>query len=141
MAAPKAHIFFFDKIEAVARGEGIATRPLVSKEVGSTGLTTGITTFPPGAAIRLHTHNCDEAVTIIQGEGVAEIDGKQTPLKTFDTTFVPTGVPHRFINKSSRPMSILWQYASANVTRTFADTGETVGHLTAADKGGMKEKR
>ncbi len=133
-----AHIFRFEAIPSVDRGEGISTKPLVSKAVGSTKLTNGVTTFPPGSALRLHSHNCDESVTLIVGEGVAEIDGRQTPLKPFDTTFVPAGVPHRFLNTSAKPMSILWNYTSVDVTRTFADTGETVGQLSATDKGGTR---
>ena len=134
----KSHIFKFDSIPAVDRGEGITTKPFVSKAVGSTKLTNGITTFPPGSALRLHAHNCDESVTLIAGEGVVEIDGQQTSLKPFDTTFAPAGVMHRFLNKSAQPMSILWNYTSVDVTRTFADTGETVGQLSATDKGGTR---
>ncbi len=134
----KAHIFRFEEIVSVDRGEGISTKPLVSKTVGSTKLTNGITTFPPGTGLRLHMHNCDESVTLIEGEGVVEIDGEQSPMKPFDTTFVPAGVPHRFFNKSDRPMRILWNYTSVDVTRTFADTGETVGQLEAGDKGGTR---
>ena len=134
----KAHIFRFDEIQSVDRGEGISTRPMVSKAAGATGLSNGVTTFPPGAAIRLHTHNCDESVTLIEGVGVAEIEGKQFPVKPFDTTYVPAGVAHRFINTGKKQMRILWNYTSVNVTRTFADTGETVGHMTGADKGGTR---
>ncbi|HTU02904.1 MAG TPA: cupin domain-containing protein [Candidatus Sulfotelmatobacter sp.] len=134
----QAHIFTFESIPTVDRGEGVTTKPMVSKAVGSTKLTNGVTTFPAGGALRLHTHNCDESVTLIAGEGIVEIEGTQTPLKPFDTTFVPAGVPHRFINKSSKPMSILWNYTSVDVTRTFADTGETVGQLSPTDKGGTR---
>ncbi len=134
----RMHIFRFDEIPPVDRGEGVFTTPLVSKAVGSTHLTNGITTFPPGAALRVHTHNCDESVTLVEGEGVAEIDGSQFPMRLFDTTFVPAGIAHRFINMSKKPMRILWNYTSVNVTRTYADTGETVGHMTSADKGGIR---
>jgi hypothetical protein len=35
-------------------------------------------------------------------------------------------------------MSILWNYTSVDVTRTFTDTGETVRQLSPTDKGGTR---
>lgn len=86
----------------------------------------GVTSFPPGTSIRLHSHNTIEQVTVIEGEGVAEIDGVEHPARPYDTTQVPPGTFHRFINTGSEVMRILWVYGSTHVTRTFADTGETV---------------
>src|SRR3712207_7897638 len=43
----------------------------------------GITSFPPGTSIALHTHNTIEQVTIIEGEGEAEMkDRKSTRLNS-----------------------------------------------------------
>jgi hypothetical protein len=57
---------------------------------------------------------------------------------TYDTTFVLAGVAHRFLNTGDRQMRILWNYTSVEATRTFVDTGETVTHMTAGDKGGTR---
>ena len=86
----------------------------------------GITSFPPGAGIRLHSHNTIEQVTLIEGEGIAEIDGIEHPVRPFDTTQIPPGIHHRFVNTGTGRMRILWVYGSTDVKRTFADTGETM---------------
>ena len=104
------------------------------KGLGSEHITSGYTRFDPGAKIALHWHNCDESVVIAEGSAVAEVDGKRFNMKRLDTTFVKAGVPHRFINESNEPMAILFTYTSVNVTRTFADTGVTVEHMSASDK-------
>lgn len=107
------------------RGGGARTTPLVTRACGSTSLLNGITAFDPGAAIALHRHDCEESVMVIEGEAVAEIDGERHALREGDTTFIPAGVPHRFVNESGRPMRIFWTYASVEATRTLVATGET----------------
>jgi quercetin dioxygenase-like cupin family protein len=130
----KFHILKFDQLEVVDRGTGVKTRLLVHKGLGSEHLTSGFTRFEPGAKIALHWHNCDESDVIAAGRAVAEVDGQRFEMGQFDTTFVKAGVPHRFVNESDQPMAIIFTYASSNVTRTFADTGVTVEHMSASDK-------
>jgi quercetin dioxygenase-like cupin family protein len=121
-----AELIKFAEAEPVARGDGIESIRLTPSPLEGQGFTMGITSFPPGTSIRLHSHNTIEQVTVIEGEGIAELNGEHVPARPYDTTQIAPGEWHRFINTGTEQMRILWVYGSTEVTRTFADTGETV---------------
>lgn len=118
----------------ISRGSGITSQPYAGAATGSTTISNGITSFPPGAAIPMHSHNTDEAILVLEGELTFESPNRQEVLRPFDGTFVPAGVPHRFKNESPTRGRILWTYASVDVTRTFTETGQTVQHLSPGDR-------
>jgi HTH-type transcriptional repressor of puuD len=108
-------------IEPFDRGTGVRTLPYVGKwNADQNKVTTGITEFPVGAGIPLHTHNVEESVLI---------------LEPGDATWAPAGVPHRFVNRGEGPMRIYWVYGGREVTRTICATGETFEHLSEQDRG------
>lgn len=121
-----ARMIHFDEQPVVKRGQGIESTRLTPEPLAGQGYVMGITTFPPGTSIRLHSHNTIEQVTVVEGEGVAVINGEEIPARPYDTTQIPPGELHRFVNTGAGRMRILWVYGSTHVTRTFADTGETV---------------
>jgi quercetin dioxygenase-like cupin family protein len=128
------------EVKVLQRGSGIQTVPLITHmSADNPTFTTGISTYPKGQGAPLHSHNCDEQVTLLEGQGEVEINGAVTPLKPYDSTYIPGGHEHAFRNTGDQPMKILWIYGSNRVTRTFAGTGQTVEHLSPADLMGTPE--
>lgn len=124
----------YASIPPFARGDGVETRLMVGRgRVDDPPFTSGTTVFPPGMNAPLHSHNCDEQVTVLGGRAMAEVAGTRTELGPMDTSFIPKDMPHRFLNIGDGPLTILWIYAAADVTRTFTDSGQTVPHLSSGD--------
>jgi mannose-6-phosphate isomerase-like protein (cupin superfamily) len=129
------------EIEPFDRGNGVVTLPYVGRwncEINR--ITTGQTVFAPGTGLPLHSHNVEESVLILDGDAIAEIDGERFDLVPGDATWVPAGVPHRFLNRGSTPMRIYWVYGGRDVTRTMTETGETFEHLSDSDRGGLSTR-
>jgi mannose-6-phosphate isomerase-like protein (cupin superfamily) len=126
---PEPRVLYFDQIMPVARGAGIVTRLLAGAHLGTEGFTSGVSTSPVSTAISFHTHNVEESVTLLEGDAACEFGGNSYRLKPWDTTYIPAGVSHRFVNVGEGPMSILWVYSGTHVTRTSTETGETTGHM------------
>jgi quercetin dioxygenase-like cupin family protein len=121
-----ANLIVFDEADPVERGDGITSVRLTPEPLEGQGFVMGVTSFPPGTSIPLHAHNTVEQVTVLEGEGIAVLEGAERPARPYDTTQIAPGEFHRFVNTGGGIMRILWVYGDTYVTRTFADTGETV---------------
>ena len=123
--APRAHVLRPDDLPSVDRGGGVRTVPLVTARLGAEQFLNGITEFDPGTSLPMHSHNCEESVVVIEGRAAFEDDHGVVDMEPFDTTWVPAGSVHRFLNRGPGRMRILWTYGSASATRTLAETGQT----------------
>ena len=131
-----ATILQFDQIPRFDRGSEIWSVPLATGEStrDANEFVTGISSYPVGQGARFHCHNCDEQVVVLSGAGKVEVDGIVKMLGRYDGAYIEAGLFHSYRKASdTEPMVILWIYGSKVVTRTFADTGETVDHLSASD--------
>jgi quercetin dioxygenase-like cupin family protein len=127
-------IISMETIKQLDRGGGVVSIPLITKHSDPTArITTGISIYPKGSGAPRHLHNCDEQVTLLEGDAEVDIEGQATRLRPYDTTYITAGREHAFRNLGNSPMKILWIYPTQMVTRTLMETGETVEHLSAKD--------
>ncbi len=108
------------------RGGGVRTWSLASRARGADAFLSGITEFDAGAGLPLHFHNCQEAVVVLEGVARCQVENETRDLTPNMTVLIEAGVTHRFENRGSGRLRILFTYGSANATRTIVSTGETV---------------
>jgi putative monooxygenase len=119
-----ASIFRGGEIATVDRGGGVYSIPMVSRDVGAQNLMTGMTVFPPGGGIALHTHNTEESVVILEGAALCEIEQERHHLETFDAAYIPAGLRHRFSNAGTGVLRILWIYGSIDMVRSYVEAND-----------------
>lgn len=108
---------------------GAHFRDLFAKRFGARGLCGGYGLFEPGASLPCHYHAYDESITIIQGAAACQVAGREYHLSDCGTACIPTGRPHRFLNRSAAPMAMIWVYAGDEPERTLATAGYCDGSL------------
>ena len=123
------------KSDKVKLGHGLIALGLANYAFKDVPFSTGIAIFDPGVSIPLHSHNSDEQITILSGNGIAEIEGKVFPVEKFDTTYIQKDIPHRFINTGKSKLIIQFVYGIDYATRTDVETGQTMSQFP--EEGGV----
>ena len=126
MSKPKSTILREADLPQISRAGGAKTTQLVTPKCGAKAFLSGLTDIPPGSGIPLQYHNCEEAVLVVSGVAMVEVDSDQFSASAGDVVWQPENVPHRFLNPSqTETLRIYWTYASVDATRTLVASGET----------------
>jgi len=104
-------------------------RDLFARRLGSRGICGGYGLFERGASLPCHYHGFDESITIVTGKAICQVAGREYEVSNYDTACIPTGRPHRFLNRSDAPMAMIWVYAGDEPDRTLVDPGYCEGRL------------
>ena len=121
-------IIAFDQCRKYELDQGVLFRDMQTADTGTNVLSVGTATFQPARYLPCHRHNCEEAIVILEGDAFVDVAGKRTPMKPYDSSHVPQGVPHRFVNASkTRELMILWIYSVVDVARLVTSYSECMG--------------
>ncbi len=65
----------------------------------------------PGDEIGEETHDVDQVLVFVKGDGEAVLDGKRSPIEEGSLVAVPAGTSHNFINTSKKPLKLFTIYS------------------------------
>ena len=117
----------FSKIPKISRGNGIVNHLIASKSIGASKIHSGITVIPPKISVPAHSHNPEEQVTILKGTLKIILNGKiKVDCNKYDSTFISSNIQHELINETDEEVHAIIIYGSADVNRTFTNSGLTV---------------
>lgn len=90
-------------------------------------------TIQPGEEIGEETHEGDQILSFVEGNGEAILAGEKSQVAGGDIVFVPAGTLHNFANTGSDPLRLLTIYAppehpAGTVHKTKAEADEAEEH-------------
>jgi mannose-6-phosphate isomerase-like protein (cupin superfamily) len=95
-----------DEEEALPAGDYRYFKLLVDPRHGATRVTQFVG-FIERSRAPVHTHTYEEAIYILEGEGVVHIDDSETPIQPGTSIFLPPGTPHCLENRSNGVLKLL----------------------------------
>ncbi len=118
---PEPRVIRGEEVQYLQRAPGVTVSGYITKEVGATEISSGITSFDAGCSNTTHYHNAEESVIVIEGAGVLMINGAEHRVGVGDAAFITPGTHHRLINTGEGAFRIAWSYATVDVTRTLVE--------------------
>ncbi len=92
-----------------------------------------IMSIEPGDDIGEETHDVDQVLVFVAGQGEAVVDGERGVVTTNSLVVVPAGARHNFINTGTEPLKLFTVYAPpeearGTLHRTRAEAMEAEHH-------------
>lgn len=94
---------------------GLSHRTVAGPLQGFHTLEVWVQTVDPGAATPVHRHDCEEAIVILEGHGVMEIEGLKQEFEPGNTLLVPRNAVHQVTCTSPEPLRLVAALGAAPV--------------------------
>lgn len=65
----------------------------------------------PGEEIGMEVHDGDQVIYVVDGEGLAFLDGSKNGIEKGSIVFIPAGAKHNIVNTDDEPMKLFTIYA------------------------------
>ena len=78
---------------------GVEPRRFVSAIFGARDFSTGLATFEPGGYLQLHRHTFSEAITVVKGEALLQVESRTYRMQALDCAHIPAGTVHTVRNE------------------------------------------
>lgn len=95
--------------------KGIKSRVMINSERGAVAVTLGEVIMNPGAELKMHTHQVEEAFVITKGTAAVVLGNDTYVLNPSDVILAPARVPHTLANHGKDPMGFLFFYPTIEV--------------------------
>lgn len=102
---------------------GIQHATWAGRDDGLTQLSLWRQTLAPGAGTPPHSHDCDEVVLCLSGEGELHAGGQARRFGARSTLVLPRGGMHQILNIGTAPLEILGIFGSTPVGTFGPDAG------------------
>ena len=108
-----------DVIRPAAHAEYSPTKMGKTTLFESTRLLVGLNAFEPGQEHSLHAHaGMDKLYSVVEGEGLFLLEGRELPMRAGDLLIAPDGVAHGIRNNNDARLLVLAVLAPAPHSET-----------------------
>lgn len=127
--------------EAQAEQGSVYASGVSAETVGATGLWLGVITLPPGRRTSAHIHAAHEtAICMMSGEEIALYSGAglehHDTVRPGDYLYVPAGVPHVAVNRSTAPAVFMAARTDPNANESVVMLPELEARFARLEAGG-----
>ena len=104
---------------------GLSHRTVAGPLQGLETLEVWVQTVAPGAATPVHRHDCEEAIVILEGHGVLDLEGREEPFGPGETLVIPRDAVHQVRSTGPEPLRLVAALGTAPV-RVHTATNERI---------------